>query len=199
MSSDLLPIAQLVNWDSFRRRPIVSNESKSFIHYALLCNNACNFDYWLLNFNTHLPYCLKPCIISTPLINKIHNHVFVIISKPGQNIFITCTLNYLTNGNCIRLYFTVKPDKSFTCVIHFPVLCNVDFHAVLSIFYVFTLSNLTPCLLRHTNFLDRHVGLERFHCISESIIFFSIPCRHLEHHRVFQGERTKHVRARLRA
>lgn len=145
MSSDLLPIAQLVNWDSFRRRPIVSNEAKSFIHCALLCTNACNFNYWLLYFNTHLPYCLKPFIITTPLINKIHNHVFVIISKPGQNIFITCTLNYLTNGNCSRLYFTVKPDKSITCVILFPVLCDVDFHAVLTIFYTCVLH----CLIRH--------------------------------------------------
>ena len=155
MSSDLLPIAQHVNWDSFRRRPIVSNEAKSFIHCALLCNNACNFDYWLLYFNTYLPYCLKPCRISTLLINKIHNHVFVIISKPGQNIFITCTLKYLpvTNGNCSRLYFTVKPDKSITCVIHFPVLCNVDFHAVLTIFYTCVLH----CLIRHHVYYDTKI------------------------------------------
>lgn len=113
---------------------------------------------------------------------------------------VRISLLHVTNGNCSRLYFTVKLDKSITCVIHFPVLCDVDFHAVLTIFY----TCVWHCLIQHPVYSDTKLlstGMSdktaRFHCIS--IIVFSIPCRHLEHHRVFQRERTKHVRARLRA
>ena len=42
--------------------------------------------------------------------------------------------------------YTVKPVQSDTCAIRFPVLSDVDFHALLIISMCFTLCNPTACL-----------------------------------------------------
>ena len=41
---------------------------------------------------------------------------------------------YMHYWYCVKLPYTVKPDLSDTCAIHFPVLSDIDFHALLTIF-----------------------------------------------------------------
>ena len=62
---------------------------------------------------------------------------------------------------------TVKPVKSDTCVICFPVLSNYNIFCLFDLFFImnFTLCNPTSCLFQHKIYLPVHVRFDRLHCI----------------------------------
>ena len=61
----------------------------------------------------------------TALFQQVHVHV------DHWSLSQTCGNGYPENSN------TVKAVLSDTCVIHFPVLSDIDFHELLAIFSVF--------------------------------------------------------------